>query len=75
MWYMRHTVHMRKTQQLVTFLGQIGANLKNHWLFRIRTARADRNSNFVQVFFDDLRCDSCDFMMRDAKILEKPNGF
>ena len=29
----------------------------------------------MQVFFDDLRCDSCDFMMRGAKILKKPKGF
>ena len=29
----------------------------------------------MQVFFEDLRCDSCDCMMRGAKILKKPNGF
>ena len=29
----------------------------------------------MQVFFEDLRCDSCDFMLRGAEILKKPNGF
>ena len=39
------------------------------------SARRCKFWKFVQVFSEDLRCNSCDFMIRGAKILEKPNGF